>query len=839
MKDSVQKESQEVDKRTLYEEISEIKKLNNVDEFNNVMKSLVQKAETINLTILQKFIILFYSYYNHLTQNNIDKKKQKLVELSSFMINNLKNENIVSLINEEINNKFSEEFKNYKIFSAPKKKKDFYEICFSIIILSQNIDLMMTFFNNYLNIEVFDKDEYKLLTLENPYTSTLFDSLFSEIYEAIKKGKRNELEPIIKKCINDSNISIYNLLRCSKCCDYMIATLNKKKNFDIKCQNCNIEFKNVESKTVNEDILKQFNCDICKNKIFLYKENFQCGTCKCILCLNCKMKHLRECFSLFSIKFYEIGYKCQIHNRNYIQYCFLCKKNLCEVCKDIHEHMTKEIIDISEDIKLANLNNDKNDSYGKLLYTLSLAFLNKKKNKLFNGRIYDILCSLLNIDIKFSKKDLMFKQFGNEEFIQYYSKLLENVYEGNKYYYKCLGTIKKNYKNRMELDIDYNSVMERETSIQTFINDVKTNLRDIQNIHSLIESDTIINNLKKSNELLKIKIVEIMASLSMEKYSKQIYQENTYKILSSFLSDKLLGLIIDRYNQKLIPIKNGILQIISEEKMLDSALKVSNDMNQNIKELKLNLENKEIKSKLINFLKTSNEIKFFEDITIDNETFGIEDLNKIINILFFIKNMGNIMVDPNFNLNESLKSVNILKLPLNFEIEKFSNSVKSKLEAKINKNMENGKLVWNKNLPKLKVNNEDENMYYDLNQFAEFKFEYDLYRNIEDYRECLKNDIIGKITEIRNEFLSNFKLSKMENEIKVEDIIKLIFDGKSELLFNETKDFLKVFIQNTNNVIEKNFNLDLVKMFGNEIKKIHALIEFLETSSSLINQYHF
>ena len=129
-------------------------------------------------------------------------------------------------------------------------------------------------------------------------------------------------------------------------------------------------------------------------------------------------------------------------------------------------------------------------------------------------------------------------------------------------------------------------------------------------------------------------------------------------------------------------------------------------------------------------------------------------------------------------------------------------------------------------------------VYYDLNQFAEFKFEYDLFRNIEDYRECLKNDIIGKITEIRNEFLSNFKLSKMENEIKVEDIIKLIFEGKSELLFNETKDFLKVFIQNTNNVIEKNFNLDLVKMFGNKIKKIHALIEFLETSSSLINQYH-
>ena len=40
-----------------------------------------------------------------------------------------------------------------------KKKKDFYETCFSIIILSKNIKLMEIFFNDYLKIKVFDEEE--------------------------------------------------------------------------------------------------------------------------------------------------------------------------------------------------------------------------------------------------------------------------------------------------------------------------------------------------------------------------------------------------------------------------------------------------------------------------------------------------------------------------------------------------------------------------------------------------------------------------------------------------------------------------------------------------------
>ena len=239
MEISVQKQT---DEEKAYKELIEAKKINDVEAFNEKMESLIEKSKTFQLSILQKFTILFYSHYNHLTQNSIDNGTKKLIELSTYMVSNFKNEQIAYFTNEEIKDKFSENFKNFKIFSE-KKKKDFYETCFSIIILSKNIKLMEIFFNDYLKIKVFDEEEYKSLSLSNPYTANLFDSLFNDTYEKIKANQRDQLEQIIKKCMEDSKFTIFNLFRCSECYDIMIATLNQKNNFDLNCPNCRIEKK--------------------------------------------------------------------------------------------------------------------------------------------------------------------------------------------------------------------------------------------------------------------------------------------------------------------------------------------------------------------------------------------------------------------------------------------------------------------------------------------------------------------------------------------------------------------------------------------------------------------
>ena len=117
MEISVQKQT---DEEKAYEELIETKKINDVEAFNEKMESLIEKSKTFQLSILQKFTILFYSHYNHLTQNSIDNGTKKLIELSTYMVSNFKNEQIAYFTNEEIKDKFSENFKNFKIFSEKK-----------------------------------------------------------------------------------------------------------------------------------------------------------------------------------------------------------------------------------------------------------------------------------------------------------------------------------------------------------------------------------------------------------------------------------------------------------------------------------------------------------------------------------------------------------------------------------------------------------------------------------------------------------------------------------------------------------------------------------------------
>ena len=91
MEISVQKQT---DEEKAYEELIETKKINDVEAFNEKMESLIEKSKTFQLSILQKFTILFYSHYNHLTQNSIDNGTKKLIELSTYMVSNFKNEQI-------------------------------------------------------------------------------------------------------------------------------------------------------------------------------------------------------------------------------------------------------------------------------------------------------------------------------------------------------------------------------------------------------------------------------------------------------------------------------------------------------------------------------------------------------------------------------------------------------------------------------------------------------------------------------------------------------------------------------------------------------------------------
>ena len=200
MGDNKLAEEQDKSLQTLISYISNVKKINNHEKFNELMLDLNLKVKTMPLSTIQRFSILFYSYYNHLTFQNQNKDTKILTELSNYMINNLQDKKILSLIQCKIE----------------KKEKDGYEVSFSICLLSKNIKLMEVFFKEYLNVNIFEENDFNSIDLENPFANELFDSLFINIYDAIKSDQKDNIKIIIQNCLKDSELSLNKLFHCYK-----------------------------------------------------------------------------------------------------------------------------------------------------------------------------------------------------------------------------------------------------------------------------------------------------------------------------------------------------------------------------------------------------------------------------------------------------------------------------------------------------------------------------------------------------------------------------------------------------------------------------------------------
>ena len=135
-------------------------------------------------------------------------------------------------------------------------------------------------------------------------------------------------------------------------------------------------------------------------------------------------------------------------------------------------------------------------------------------------------------------------------------------------------------------------------------------------------------------------------------------------------------------------------------------------------------------------------------------------------ILFFIKNRGNIITHPNIDLDESLKMSNISTMPIKFEIDYFyENYLKGKIEPEFNKKFENTENIYDDSLLILINDNEDD--YYKVNNLnIKLKEKYNLFKNIKDYKDGIMGDINDKIKKIRDEVLSQLNISKIKKILR-------------------------------------------------------------------------
>ena len=115
-----------------------------------------------------------------------------------------------------------------------------------------------------------------------------------------------------------------------------------------------------------------------------------------------------------------------------------------------------------------------------------------------------------------------------------------------------------------------------------------------------------------------------------------------------------------KYHDKLDPISLNLnifldiilksdYDVISNKNILKSICIISTELSNALKELEKNPSNNELKNEIIRLIGSKSKIQFIDDIINNDESFKKEDLNKILDILFFIKNFGNITAHPNLS----------------------------------------------------------------------------------------------------------------------------------------------------------------------------------------------
>ena len=851
-------------KNSLMCEIQKTKKLTDLEIMKETMNQIKEISKTIKLQTIQKFVILFYSYYNHLTEQN--EYSEKLIHLSLFMIENFNKKNILELIKNEILNIFSKDNILFLIDNCDKIDEDI--ICYNLAYLSKNIDLMIIYFEEYLNASIFDYIKYKNLNLENPFTENLFNSIFKSIYDKMKENKLNDINLIIKNTFDDPNFTINTIPRCESCFNIMKIISNAENKYEIKCDNCDNEFKKYNENELLDLINKKFNCYECDSIVILYEDNYKCETCKNIICFKCKDKHFNNCFSINYLNLFEVGYKCEIHNMNYIQYCFECEKNICKECKEIHSHKTNENSYIKNELNkkielyLKNQENKKtNLAKDEIKNNLSKIYLNIKKRKLFNGHLTKILCQLFDINLSETKKDILFNEFNDEEFKKYYSKIFTKISEGNLYYLNRLENIRALYEEKAINSYKYSNqlIIKREKNVALLIELTKSFINYLDNNHKFLNYDKKINNLQLQNDDLKTKINEIKLELLQNKNANKLLRDDSHNILCRFLVDELLKIIVVKFQDKLnkVALKiNLILDIIYEHgentilnnDILDQIEKISDDFASITKEIKNNPKNNELKEKLMNLLNSSSKINFVDDVKIKDETFNKRELNEILDVLYFIKKQGNQAAHPNIKSDEYINFKNIDKLPLKFEEESgsfYTNEIEQKVKKEINKKLYNkqkkkkcAKSIIN-NININDANKDDKSKYYNFSELnlnnEELLKEYDILSNIGNNYNLIENKIQEKIKNFRNKLLERFDNNIMKKKTNVSEIIEVIFEGQDEMIFTKANNFVKIIINDTDDVIKKNYCLNLLKKFNEENKNLNSLKNWLKDIKNILS----
>jgi len=219
--------------------------------------------------------------------------------------------------------------------------------------------------------------------------------------------------------INENNIVKNKFVKCPKCKENI-----KIKFYDYKIKLCDCKnghnIENIlleEYKNTQEIDITKIICNECNiyNKNNTYKnEFFVCNTCRKNICPLCKAIHDKN---HNIVNYEEKEYICEMHNELYIKYCNTCKINICLSC--YNKHNKHEIISYE------NIIPDKDELENKLIKLKDSIDIFKSDIKIIINKLNKVM---ENIDIYYNISKNIIKNYEerNRNYI-----ILQNINEIN------------------------------------------------------------------------------------------------------------------------------------------------------------------------------------------------------------------------------------------------------------------------------------------------------------------------------------------------------------------------------------------------------------------------
>ena len=402
----------------------------------------------------------------------------------------------------------------------------------------------------------------------------------------------------MKEKNDEKNIAkfYYPICRIDNCGGVLKFKINKDKfSLNYKCEkNENHIGTNIFFKTFERFYLKEAIIDKCKKCNSLLENNikYECKICQEKFCSSCFILHQHFQQNINNILINSK--KCEIHNANYMHFCLICKKYLCNYCvkefNNVHRYHEKiKLYDLMPSKNLLEKFKKKLKKYDDLIKSIETWFkeLNQKIIRL-KQNIIDEKQLFQKLTLNFNQSFINYSYFSNFIYLNKYTKNFNNEYLDN--FMKS-----STFKEKGNILLDYLSLEELESKkipdikVHTNINLECSNFMNIDNIakitdnyffkHSFDDKEIVVLNynekentfyeIQKTKDIFIYKIYNVTVIDNLDKtYTIYVCLSNNKKIIiynfdlsSQNLiksNDKIIKLGIGHF-KKVIQLSNEII----------------------------------------------------------------------------------------------------------------------------------------------------------------------------------------------------------------------------------------------------------------------------------------